>query len=257
MVDIFLFFSFELSGRYFQDAQWFSYWKYVLDGLLRYFVITFWFFYSLRNWRKTGPLVPVLGIWWGGLVMIIILLPGKLFGHYFIQFLLPFSLLAGNFFDHRMTPGRGLAWMRKASVGFPILALLIIVNTFYQKKDYYDKRDYPKEIAAFLNAQLKPGDIIYTGDFHPITYLLTHTQSPTPYIHRSLLWTKENSDALQIQPEEEWTKILNQRPRFIITHKQIEESEILKTSLRDSYRMIKSFGNQVKVYERAQPVLNE
>jgi hypothetical protein len=201
--------------------------------------------------------VPVLGIWWGGLVMIIILLPGKLFGHYFIQFLLPFSLLAGNFFDSRMVPGRGLAWMRKASVGFPILALLIIVNTFYQKKDYYDKRDYPKEIAAFLNAQLKPGDIIYTGDFHPITYLLTDTQSPTPYIHRSLIWTQDNSDALGIQPEEEWTKILNQRPRFIITHKQIEESEILKTSLRDSYRMIKSFGNQVKVYERAQPVLNE
>jgi hypothetical protein len=223
---------------------------YVLEFFARFLPVTVWFFFCLRHWRTTGSDLPILTLVWGGLVMIIILLPGKLFGHYLIQFMLPVSLLAGSFFDVRRSPGRALAWMRNPRLGYALLGLIVIVNVVLQKKDYYDKPDYPRQVAAYLNSRLKPGDVIYTGDFHPITYLLTGTQSPTPYIHRSLIWTTYNSQALKIDPAEEWKKILAQNPRFILMEKPVPEGHPLYQALHTSYTVAEVIGNKVSVYER-------
>lgn len=224
--DTFWFYTFELSGRYFINPPWYDYVIYVLEFFARFLPVTVWFFFCLWHWRTTGSDLPVLALVWGGLVMIIILLPGKLFGHYLIQFMLPVSLLAGSFFDVRRSPGSALAWMRNPRLGYTLLGLIVLVNLVLQKKDYFDKPDYPRQVADYLNSRLEPGDVIYSGDFHQITYLLTGTQSPTPYIHRSLIWTTYNSQALKIDPAEEWHKILDQNPRFILIEKPVPEGHL-------------------------------
>ena len=162
MEETFMFFSFELSGRYIIDAAWYDYIRYVMDGLLRFLPVTVWFIFCSWHWRTTGISLPLLAWLWGILVIIIILLPGKLFAHYFIQFMLPLSLLAGSFFDTRRSPGPALAWMRKPVIGYPILAVLIMVNLAFQKSDYFDKVDHAAEAAQYLNTQLQPGDQLYT-----------------------------------------------------------------------------------------------
>ncbi len=248
--DTFLFFSFELNSRYFLEPPWKAYVIYVFDNLLRFLPVTFWFFFCLWNWRTTGRELPVLSLLWGVFVMIIILLPGRLFPHYFIQCMLPLSLLAGSFFDVRRLPGRALSWIRKPSIGYPLLCLIILINLVYQKRDYLDKKDSPGEIASYLNNRLQPGDILYAGEFHPVIYLLTGTISPTPYIHRSLLWTTENSYALRISPAEEWNKIMQQNPRFILMRYPLTADNPLYHDLQTSYNAVKTFEQKVTVYER-------
>ncbi|MBK8831302.1 MAG: glycosyltransferase family 39 protein [Saprospiraceae bacterium] len=177
MEETFMFFSFELSGRYIINPPWHDYIIYVLDGLLRFLPVTVWFLFCSWHWRTAGTALPFLSWLWGGLVIFIILLPGKLFAHYFIQFMLPLSLLAGSFFDTRRTPGRPYGWMRKPAIGYPILAVLILVNMAFQKSDYFDKADHAAEAAAYLNTRLEPGDILYTANAPQIIYLLTGTRA--------------------------------------------------------------------------------
>lgn len=249
MDDTFLFFTFELSGRYFHHPPISDYLIFLLDSFARYAPITFWFVYCANKWRVTGPSLPVLSFLWGGLALIIVLVPGKFFGHYFIQVMAPMSLLAGSFFDQRRQIPKAIVWMRKPGFIYPTLIILVVLNMGFQKADFIDKRDYPKEVAAYLNTLLHPGDILYTGNYHHIIYLLTGTSSPTPYIHRSLLWDTENIKALNIDQEFELRKILDQNPRFILIGKPIPEENILSLTLAASYKVIKSFDQKATVYE--------
>ena len=250
MGDTFLFFTFELSGRYFHHPPISGYLTFLLDCFARYLPITFWFMYCASKWRVTGPSLPVLGVLWGLLSLIIVLVPGKFFGHYFIQVMAPMSLLAGSFFDRRRDVSKSIAWMRKPFFIYPALIVLVVLNMGFQKADFIDRRDYPREVAAYLNTLLQPGDILYTGNYHHITYLLTGTASPTPYVHRSLLWDAENIKALNIDQEAELKKILQQNPRFILIGKSLPTDNILSTTLASSYKVIKTFDQKATVYER-------
>jgi 4-amino-4-deoxy-L-arabinose transferase-like glycosyltransferase len=250
MEDTFLFFTFELSGRYFHHPPFIEYLIFLLDCLARYLPITFWFVYCASKWRVTGPSLPVLSVLWGGLALIIVLVPGKFFGHYFIQVMAPMSLLAGSFFDRRREVPKSIAWMRKPAFVYPALIAIIFLTLGFQKADFISKQDYPKEVAAFLNQRLQPGDILYSGNYHHIIYLLTGTSSPTPYIHRSLLWDAENIKALNIDQEAELQKILQQKPRFILIGKPVPEDNILTLTLASSYKLIQTFDQKATVYER-------
>jgi len=250
MEDTFMFFTFELSGRYFHHPPISNYFVFLLDCFARYLPITFWFLYCAGKWRVTGPSLPVLSVLWGGLALIIVLVPGKFFGHYFIQVMAPMSLLAGSFFDRRREVPKWLRWMRKPAFIYPALIVLVLINMGFQKADFIDKRDYPREVAAFLKERLQPGDILYTGNYHHITYLLTSTSSPTPYVHRSLMWDAENIKAINIDQDVELEKILLQKPRFILTGKSLPTDNILSSTLASSYKVIKTFDQKATVYER-------
>lgn len=250
MEDTFRFFTFELSGRYFHHPPLGEYLVFLLDCFARYLPITFWFLYCAGKWRVTGPSLPVLSVLWGTLALVIVLVPGKFFGHYFIQVMAPLSLLAGSFFDRRRALPPAIGWMRKPIVLYPLLSILVLVNMFFQKKDFIDQRDYPKEVAAYLKEIMQSGDILYTGNYHHIIYLLTGTESPTPYVHRSLLWDKENLHALNLDQASELEKILNQHPRFVLIGKPIPADNILATTLASSYSLIKTFDQKATVYER-------
>ena len=250
MVDNFLFYTFEVSHNYFVKPPWYSYLMFLLAGLARMAPATILFIYCSVHWRTIGLRLPVLAWSWSALVVFIILLPGKTFPHYFIQLMLPFSLLAGSFFDPRRSPGPAFAWIRNPRLGYSILALGILVNVILQKKDYIDQQDDPKEIAVYLKARLHPGDIIYTADAPQIIYHLTGTKSPTPYVHPSLLWTDENNQALGIDRAEELNKIMEQSPRFIITIKTPPAFNLLEPMLVESYQQVMSFGKRTVVYEK-------
>lgn len=250
MSEAFLFYSFEVSGRYFISPPWYAYILYLLDCFFRFLPVALWFLYCSWQWRSTGIILSTLTWVWGGLVIFVILLPGKLFPHYYIQFMLPLSLMAGSFFDHRRSLSPALEWIRKPVVGYSLLAVLLCTNIFIQKEHYYDKRDYPLEVAAWLNGKLKKGDLIYTGNYHQIVYHLTHKESPTPYVHRSLLWNPENAQSLMVDPKKELAKILMRKPRFILLDKSAVAGHPLFDQIQSGYSLVHTFDNKVRVYEK-------
>ncbi len=250
MSDRFDFFSFQLSGRYVIEASILNYVTFAGEHLLRYLPLTFMAVYALLHWRNTGSAMAVLGLCWGTCVMIVMMLPGRFFAHYFIHFLPVLSLVSGGFFDTRHSPGRALAWIRQPVYGYSMLSLIIVLNVLFQKMDYLDKPDMPKQVADYLNDRLQPGDKIYTGNYHQIIYHLTDTESPTPYVHPSLIWYPQNSNALDISPTDEWQRIVAQQPRFIIMNNHLYRGHTLSNTLRQSYRLVKTFSPKIRVYER-------
>ena len=140
--------------------------------------------------------------------------------------------------------------MRNPKIGYPLIITAMVVILFYQKKDFIDKRDYPKEVATWLNEQLKPGDKIYTGNYKHIVYHLTSLESPTPYVHPSLIWDANNNRALGIDRAEECQKILDQKPRFILLNKKLPQDNPLMQTLQSDYKQIMLFDKQLYIFER-------
>lgn len=246
----FVFYAFEVSKDYFIEQHWFDYVKYVLESFGRFGLVSFFFFYALFDrsvrLRTFNGLIAI----WSLCVLYIILLPGKLFSHYFIQFMLPLSLMAGSFFDARRTLPVFLAKIFTPKIGYAVLGLLVGVNFWFQKKDYFDKPDYAQQIADYLDDKLKPEDAIYTGNYHQIIYHLLDRESPTPYVHRSLLWDEKNVEALEINRAQELQRILRQAPRFIIYEGDLPRELPFGKIVKQQYRRVKTFEEDIHVYER-------
>lgn len=246
----FLFYSFEVSGNYFIDRHWLDFVEFVFQGFARYIFVSFFFFYVLFDRSVRLNEFKTLIILWSVCIFYIMLLPGKLFAHYFIQFMLPFSLLAGSFFDERRVLKGILPKIFTPKIGYSILILLLVANVFFQKKDYLDKPDYAAQIADYLDDRLKPTDVIYTGNYHQIIYHLLDEDSPTPFIHRSLLWDEENIEALELDQKQELRKIMRQEPRYVIYQGDLPLELDFGKTMKDDYKLIKAFPRNINVYER-------
>lgn len=249
MEDTFLFFTFQLSGRYFLHPTWQAYLTFLLDGLLRYLPVTALFVYATLKWKITGREIVVLCWTWFVSVVIVILMPGKMFYHYFIQAMPAMCLLAGRFFDPSIDFGVKAGRFRKPAVVYTALGFILSGNLLLQKHDYYDPPDEVRMTADYLNSVLQPGDLIYTGNSHQILYHLTGRKSPTPYVHSSLLWTDENAYALGINRDDEWSKILSKKPRFIILSRPSPIRAEFISKLGNAYHEVKAIGKKMHVFE--------
>ncbi len=249
--DEFLFYTFEVSGRYFVDPHWTAYFEYLGDAFGRFFPVTIWFFYCLFSRKVMSANTKALLSIWSGVVLLFILLPGKFFGHYFIQFMLPFSLMAGSFFDQRRVFGKFWQKVLSPPVGFTLLGILFLFSSWFQWKDNYKEPDTPKEIAAYLKPLLQDEDVIYTGNYQPVVYHLLDKESPTKYIHRSLLLDENNLYALKIDHNKEMQTILRKKPKFIFTQEKYEkDNSILNDTLNLKYDLVKRFRREAKIYRR-------
>ena len=143
-----------------------------------------------------------------------------------------------------------LRWAFNPKVGYPLLALIFLVNIFLQKQDYIDKKDHPRIIANYLSKKLEDGDQIYTGNYAQIIYHLLDRTSPIKYIHPSLFWEAHHITALEMKVDEEVEKIRKANPRFILVRNELNDHR-LDTFLKERYQIAKVFEEKgVKVYER-------
>ena len=118
-----------------------------------------------------------------------------------------------------------------------------------QKKDFLDKSDVPKAVAHYLSSKLEKGDQIYTGDAHQIIYHLLDKKSLTPYVHPSLLWNEDHAQALRIDPSGEISKVMDQRPAFILAQKEKTWDGMIITRYRTDYQLDTTIQN-VNIYIR-------
>jgi len=248
--DTFRFYTFEVMKNYPVSRSLPDYLKFLADFFLRFLPVTAMFFYALFS-AKTPRQVRVLGALWAALVLAPIMITGRLFGHYFIQLMPTFALLAGAFF----AAGRAEElprWLRPLlhrRLGYPLLALLILGNVLLQKKDYFDKPDYPRIISSRLRERMQPGDIVYAGNYHQIVYFLLPQDCPTPYVHRSLLWEPHHIKALGINEQQEWERIIGQSPRWVLYQGRRRDNFFTRYLLAH-YRRVEVLGKDVVVWER-------
>lgn len=252
-VDQFLFYTFEVSKRYPVDAGLWDHIRSFADLNLRFLPVSFMFYYALLH-RNTLPVVRRLGLLWGALVLIPILLPGKFFGHYFIQFFLPFSFVAGEFFARPAEElPRMLRPVFRPKLGYSLLALVLAANFYFHKKDYLDRPDTPRQLAAVLKPMLGEEDVLYLGNYHQIVYYLLRKQSPSPYVHRGLLWTEEHQEALGIDTDREVRRIFDANPRIVVVQDSIPNAlfnQILEKEYRKRRELKTEKGVALWVFER-------
>jgi 4-amino-4-deoxy-L-arabinose transferase-like glycosyltransferase len=247
--DAFRFYTFEVMKNYPVSRSIGDYAKFLADFFLRFLPVTAMFFYALFA-AHTRRSTVVLALLWSALVLAPVMITGRLFGHYFIQLMPVFALLAGEFFaTGRKKLPRWLEPLLHKRVGYPLLGIIIVANIWLQKKDYFDKPDYPREIAAWLRERLQPGETVYAGNFHQITYYLLPQDSPTPYVHRSLLWEPHHLHALGIEEEKEWNHIIAQSPRYVLYQGRWREN-YFTAHLASNYREAQRYGKDIVVFEK-------
>jgi 4-amino-4-deoxy-L-arabinose transferase-like glycosyltransferase len=223
--------------------------KFVIDFHLRFLPVFFFFYYALIDKKFTGTgisFVKKLCVLWSLLAMAAVLIAGKTFGHYMIQLMLPVSLMAGVFFHSQRILPSSFSWLFKRTAGRIIIIILILLVSM-MKLEYILRNDIPREIANFLEPRLKPGDVIYTGNYHHILYYLLKKDSPTKYIHRSLLVNENHIKALDINVDEEFRHIIAQKPIYIITEKEYPPG-MMKDFIMDNYHVERDFGDGILVY---------
>jgi len=243
----------ELSRNYPVQRDLVSIIRFIIDFHVRFLPVTLFFYYCLfdRSVKKTNiRFERLLVIIWVLFDLFAILYPGKSFGHYFIQLILPFSFFAGNFFDSE----RKLPFILRKSISKPagliLIIILIIIILFTQKKDYIDKPDYPRDIAEFLSPRLKKSDVIYTGNYHHVIYFLLDKNSPAKYVHRTLIRAEHHIKALQIDTDAEIERIIKAEPRFVI-NKGAVGYEKLRDHINENYILLKTFNKDIYIYEKA------
>jgi hypothetical protein len=224
--------------------------KFVLDFHLRFLPVFFFFYYALSDKKFIAQedllTTKKLCILWSFMALAAVLIAGKTFGHYMIQLMLPVSLMAGVFFHSKRSLSALLQWPFKKNTGSAILLVLILLVSI-MKLEYVLRKDIPREIAAYLEPRLKADDVIYTGNYHHILYYLLKKDSPTRYIHRSLLLGDNHIKALDINAGEEFRHIMAQRPVYIITEKEYPAG-LMKDFIINNYHVEKDFTNGILLY---------
>jgi 4-amino-4-deoxy-L-arabinose transferase-like glycosyltransferase len=260
--DDLLFHTFEVSTNYPVQRDFTGIIKYISDFHLRFLPVIFFFYYCLfdrsnyanasfdrslktKNIRAEKLLVII----WVIFDLCAILYPGKYFGHYFIQLILPVSLFAGNFFDPARKIPSFLKKIISKPAGYIFLVIIVIIILFNQKKDYLDKPDYPREISEFLDQRLNENDVIYTGNYHHVIYFLLDKRSPAKYVHRSLIREPNHVEALSIDTIAELERIIVADPEYIICE-GTDRFNSLHDLINKHYALVKTFEKDIYIYEK-------
>jgi 4-amino-4-deoxy-L-arabinose transferase-like glycosyltransferase len=225
--------------------------KFLLDLQLRFLPFFFFFYFVMfnRKFRFDGlqPLKLFLAAW-SVVALIAVVISGNHYGHYTIQLMLPVSLAAGLYFHSGRVLPKSLKWMVTFKTGILLLTFMVALISA-MKLEYVFRRDIPREVAAYLKPRLGENDVLYTSNYHHILYYLLKKDSPTPYVHRSILLDNRHIKALDINKEEEFRKIIAQEPAYIVTQKEYPEG-MMKDYLEENFQLEKDFGGTIRLYHR-------
>jgi len=228
--------------------------KFLLDFHLLFLPVFFIFYYVLFQRKFTEPEIRFtrsLGLFWSIMALMAVMIAGKTFGHYTIQLMLPVSLVAGIFFYSKHIMPFRMNRLFERKTGMAVMVLLILLLSAI-KLEYVFRKDIPRAIATYLKPRLKPEDVIYTGNYHHIIYYLLQKDSPTKYVHRSLLLGDHHIKALNINADEEFRNIMSQRPVYIIVEKEYPAG-MMKEFILENYQVEKEFEGKVFLYRRNEP----
>lgn len=237
----FYFITYELPGNYGGSPSWSRYFIMLADFIGKFLPISILVFYVI--FKKNKPIEQQYKWFfalWIASVLFAIYIPGKEFSHYTIQLMLPLSLLAGIFFHPDFEPNRNLAKLYSKKTGLILLAVLIITVQSIAFNDEFLKPDLPREVAAYISKEKKPGDRVFVSNYEQIVYYLLEINSPTKFVHSNLLFTNTHK-VFNINAEEEVKRIMDTKPEFVIVQRN---NKLIDKLLVDKYHLVKEFQHK-------------
>lgn len=241
--------TFRVGSGYQSDTSTWTMVKFYLDFHARFLPFTIMLVLVLIRQKHLfqGIQVRWFYIIWYVSTMVSAGAPQNFFGHYFIQALLPLCFITGHIF---IVKPNILNSLKTRPIRWAILIALIIgLNGFFQWNDYARKPDYPKIIARDLANELSSTDILYTGNYQHIIYFLLDRDSPTPYVHRSLLERNHLATVLGFDRKAELKRLAEIPPDYYISKPDLKEP--FKPSPSVQYQLMKAYPDNISVYKRS------
>ncbi len=163
--------------------------------------------------------------------------------------LMPAMALGASLFFHplRSYP----TWLPSLSrqAQYTSLAIILMVVSVINWNEYRTRPDHAQEVASFLKDLINEDDKIYTGNTQQILYFLLDKKSPTPYVHRSLLWDPRLREVLKIDLKNETEKILKVNPKYILLTEDPPDNYLLRQILAN-YQLLHRFDHGDLLYQK-------
>lgn len=244
-LDTFLFFTLEVTRRYPVERAWWERLVFLLEFLGRFLPFTLLALGALWARQPESRQLRHFCWLWLGCTALMVILPGKMFGHYHIQLMPPATLLAASF----LYPGTAVAaGLRKWS--WRLLAALWLAVPVIHWDNYHERPDEARQVADYLAPLLEPDDLIYPGDFHQILYHLLDRPVLSPYVHSSLLYYDHHIYALEADIAAEARSLFSLQPRFVLLRQEHHDNEI-KQQFRETYRLRHTFDElKLELWEK-------
>lgn len=244
----FYYITYILPGNYGSNPSGVRYLIMLLDLTAKFLPISFLVFYVIFSKNK----FPVAQykwffILWISAVFVAMYLPGKEYSHYTIQLMLPLSLIAALFFHPEFKTDRITEKLFSKKYGIPAIVAILLVIQIIDFRSEVVKPDYEQEVADYLSQNMEKDDGLYVSNYSQIVYYLLGIDSPTKFVHPSLLFT-DNSKAFDINPNQEIKRIINTKPKFVIVK---TPNKLLEDLIRRNYRLVKMFNHKrIRIYEK-------
>lgn len=244
-LDAYVFATYTIPSQYASDFSMGKALGFFGEYFLSFAPISLVYFYSLYFLLKRSHIekeTAILLSGWSLLAWLGILSTGKLYFHYYIQFLPPFCLVAG------LVPQ---FWSKLNSIRFSlrkVVATIIIAALISNGSQYlqlFKKNDPTKEIASIIRADTDTNDYIYTNDKN-ILYFLSGTKIPTKYVHTSLLYKDDLAEAYEIDRNSELERIIKTNPAYIVLREPVPQWQAI---IEESYQAVQQFA-EVTLYRR-------
>lgn len=248
--DAFKYITYELPARYGQTHDLIKYFIFLLDFLGRFLPVSLMVFYVLFS--KSGIIKRwqlIMFFSWIFGIIIAMYLPGKIFGHYLIQLMLPFSLIAGMTFHPEIKKGKLLTVITGKKYGYYFLLAIFLIIQFLGISGKLTDKDKPRQVAEYLKNKMDKNEWVYLTDYKHIVYYLLERDSPTKYVHPSLLTNPDHARAFGIDGKKEIKEIIEKQPDWIVMY---DFNKFVKGNIEEKYKQDTAFfDGLVEVYKLA------
>lgn len=252
MLEELYFYNWEVTRRYPADKAWYLRLKFMGDYFLRYSPLVLLAIAAWMERKKDRPWQQFLLLQLA-LVSLMVVIPGKTFGHYQVQLNPALCALAACWWLPERT---NQPWLRKFSLrkGIKLLALLALLLGVTQFFYYHYKHDRAGLAAAWLKEHLNPEeDFIMLKNNH-IVYHLLGRPVPSPYVHGTLLFYHHHIENMDIDLEAEARRIEEQHNlRYVVAYindlQEEKDHPIIQTILR-LYEPREQLDDELVILER-------
>ncbi len=244
-IDEYIFATYTIPSQYASDFSIGKALSFLGEYFLSFAPISIAYFYGMYLLTKkfsAEKQTIILFVVWSLLAWLGILSTGKLYFHYYIQFLPPFCVIASLVLMVWKPTNLSRFQIGKVVVAITIVTLISNGNQYLQ---LYRKSDPTKEIAALILADIDRNDYIYTNDKN-ILYFLCDAKIPTKYVHTSLLYKDDLTSAYEIDRESELERIIETSPTYIVLREEVLQWQDI---VAQKYQPVQQFA-EVTVYRR-------
>jgi hypothetical protein len=205
-------------------------------------------FFFIRNRHEAAKYKWYLLAWFI-LDCISIYVLANVFSHYLIQICLPLSFMAGLFFSIPLFEKKVLNRLQLKYL-FIISLFYLFIEGFMHKQRFQKELDLELQpVTNYLEKHMDSGHTMYNFNFQQVLYFSLKKQSPTKYVHKSLMFNEKFIRILGIDQQQEMKKIFSQSIDFVVADITKSEMHLLKPYLAD-YEIVNLVNDKVAVYKK-------